>query len=129
MKTAKLDNVSDIKVTIQYKKIVREYSKKATNRLKTHPAVSPSSGRPNRATPYWAGWEVSEKARKGSLRDTVWNRTNWQLTHLLENGHFITNHNALAWSPPKKHIKPTFEEVKPQFIKAMKNVKIDAELV
>ena len=122
-----LDEFNDIKVKIDYEKVVRKYAKRTADRLKVHPAVSPSSGRPNRTTPYWAGWDISERVRKGSLRDTVWNRTNWQLTHLLENGHFITNQGALAWSPPKKHIKPTFELIKPQYIRAMKKVPIDAQ--
>lgn len=129
MKTANLNSINGIKVTIEYEEVVRKYAKKATDKLKIHPSVSPSSGRPNRATPYWSGWEISERSRKGYLRDTVWNRTNWQLTHLLENGHFITNQGALAWSPPKKHIKPTFEELKPQYKRAMKKVKINADFI
>ncbi len=129
MKTANLESINGIKITIDYEKIVRKYAKKAQDKLKQHPSVSPSSGRPNRVTPYWAGWDVSEKARKGSLRDTVWNRTNWQLTHLLENGHFITNGGALRWSPPHKHIRPTFTEIKPQYVRAMKKVKINADFI
>lgn len=112
---------------IDYQKICKEYADKSRDILKD-PNVSPSSGRPNRTTPYWQGWDVEDKDLPHAHRDVVWNRTNWQLTHLLENGHFITNHNALAWSPPIPHIKPTYERVKPRFIRAMRKAEIETKI-
>ena len=126
MKTINIDQFNGIEVKIDYQKIVKEYAEK-TKTLLQSPSVSPRSNRPNRLTPYWQGWGISHRYLKGGLRETVWNETNWQLTHLLENGHFITNGGALRWSPPKKHIKPTFDRVKPQYVRAMKKSKIDAD--
>lgn len=126
MKTIDLDQFSGFDIKIEYKDVVKEYAEKAKDELI---AVSPKSGRPNRATPYSTGWMVTQKpyGKKG-IKETVWNRTNWQLTHLLENGHWISNsaHPRISWSPADKHIKPTYEKIKPQYIEAMKHVEIDA---
>lgn len=126
-KRTNLDNFSGFDIKIQYEKVVKEYAEKAKNTLRS---VSPKSGRPNRSTPYWTGWTLSQKSLRSGLRETVWNETNWQLTHLLENGHWISNsaHPNISWSPPQKHIKPTYERIKPQYVEAMKDVKIDANL-
>lgn len=123
MKTKDLEDINGIKAEIDYEEIVKKYANETKEKL-ISPAVSPHSDRPNRTTPYRLGWIVTEKSNKGMLRDTVWNETNWQLTHLLENGHFITNHGALAWSAPRKHIKPTYDTMKPKFIDAMKKAKV-----
>lgn len=126
MKSIDIEDFVGLEVKIKYKEILKEYAEKAKGELF---AVSPKSGRPNRATPYSTGWMVTEKpyGRDGT-KETVWNRTNWQLTHLLENGHWISNsaHPRISWSPAQKHIKPTYKKIKPQFISAMKEVEIDA---
>ena len=112
---------------IKYEPICEEYGTKARNILRD-PNVSPSSGRPNRSTPYWQGWDVQGYSFPHAHRVIVWNKTNWQLTHLLENGHFITNHGALAWSPPIAHIKPTFDRIEPRFIRAMRMAEIKTKI-
>ena len=127
MKTKDLDQFNGLDIKIEYEKIVKEYAGRAREYLMSA-EVSPRSNRPNRSTPYWAGWIVNEKHGKEFLLETVWNRTNWQLTHLLENGHWISNsaHPQITWVEPREHIKSTYEYIKPQYINAMKDVKIDA---
>ena len=124
-KQTTLDDFNGFNIKIEYEKIVKEYAGKAMNELK---AISPHSDRPNRSTPYKSGWVLSHRSLKDGLRETVWNQTNWQLTHLLENGHWISNsaHPRIVWSPPQKHIKPTYDKIKPQYVKAMKDVEIEA---
>lgn len=126
MKTIDLDDFNGIKAKIDYEEIIKKYAEKAKNTLRSE---SPKSGRPNRSTPYWTGWTISAKKVRKGLRLTVWNETNWQLTHLLENGHWISNraHPNISWSPPIKHIRPTYMRTKPQYIKAMKKAKIDVD--
>lgn len=120
-KTIDIMKVHNVKVGIYYEDILAKYSLQARN---TVSSLSPHSDRPGRATPYRTGWTVTEADYSTGHRYTVWNKTNWQLTHLLENGHFITNRtDGIKWVSPKLHIKPTFKIVKPKFIQAMRKAK------
>ena len=40
---------------------------------------------------YNKGWRVKTEKGKGYISCTIYNATNWQLTHLLENGHTTRN--------------------------------------
>ena len=127
MKSTDIRKFKKFTAKIDYEKICKEYAEQTRDILKD-PNVSPSSGRPNRTTPYWQGWDVNSKTMPQAHREVVWNRTNWQLTHLLENGHFITNHNAIAWSPPIPHIAPTYRRIAPKFIRAMRKAEIKTKI-
>ena len=119
-------NVHGVVCKLDYKTILKKYGNKSVQALTN---VSPHSDRPNRKTPYRMGWVADYREYRTGDRVTVWNETNWQLTHSLENGHFITNHTGgLAWSAPRPHIKPTFERIRPQFVKAMQKVDIDFKI-
>jgi len=125
MKNISLEKFRGIKAEIQYEDIMHKYSEQTSNKLK---ATSPKSGRAGRKTPYYLGWTVNKEDYKNGHRDTVWNETNWQLTHLLENGHFIKNRtDGLYWSPPIKHIRPAYLEVKDKYIRAMRRAPIDVD--
>ena len=67
----------------------------------TSPKGSPHKRR------YAEGWKVSKKDR-GDL--VVHNATNYQLTHLLENGHVVRNKKGTyGRTHPIKHIEPAEE--------------------
>ena len=76
---------------------------------------------------------VSTKIHGLYFECKVWNATNWQLTHLLENGHVIVNKkNGVGWASAKPHIKPTYDDLKPKFVTAMTTdteikIKLDSE--
>ena len=123
-----LMKVTDVKGSVEYSKIIKKYGQKTVDILRS-PNVSPRSGRAGRKTPYYLGWTPRHTKITRGERVTVWNETNWQLTHLLENGHLITNRKSgLAWVSPRPHIYPTYRKVKPQFIKAMEKAKINFEI-
>lgn len=125
MKSTDITKFKKFTAKIDYQKICKKYAEQSATILKS---ISPSSGRPNRTTPYKDGWDVNPKDFPHRHREVVWNRTNWQLTHLLENGHFITNHGALAWSPPIAHIEPTFHKIEPRFVRAMRKAEIKTKI-
>jgi len=126
MKNIDIKDFNQLEVKIDYDSIMDKYSKKAKNILVVE---SPKSNRPNRATPYSQGWTVNKRLTKKGSERVIWNETNWQLTHLLENGHFVTNVSRhIVWVRPRKHIKQTYLSVKNGYIRAMQKAKIKADL-
>lgn len=73
--------------------------------------TSPKSGLA-RGTKYYKGWaiKVGAKTRKKSYRYTkvVWNKTNYQLTHLLEFGHH--KRDGTGWVDAQPHIRDVEEK-------------------
>ena len=118
--------VHDVKASVKYSTILKKNGKRTVNILQS---ISPHTDRPNRATPYRYGWVAdSNKFREGE-RVTVWNKTNWQLTHLLEHGHFITNKTGgIGWARPRRHIEEAYNAVRPKFLKDMRSAEVDFEI-
>lgn len=72
---------------------------------------------------YRYGWRV-KKVQDGyrwhSLSYVVHNATDYQLTHLLENGHALKRgERVVGHAPPKVHIAPVEQEAVEDFIKAV----------
>ena len=77
---------------------------------------SPRSGIARR-TKYYKGWTIKTGARtrKRSYKYTkiIWNKTNYQLTHLLEFGHHTKN--GTGWVKAQPHIRKVEEEYGTKF--------------
>ena len=87
-------------------------SNKAIEELKV---TSPKRVGKSRAKPYYKGW--SEKVQtKGKYRfsKVIWNKTNYQLTHLLEFGH--RKRNGTGWVDAQPHIQPVETKYKEKFV-------------
>ena len=90
--------------------VVDEVTKQAKDELKQN---SPR-GRGSRANPYYRGWAIKlSKKRTGVYHKVIWNRTNYQLTHLLEFGHATRNGGRTR---AISHIRPVEEKYNVEFV-------------
>ena len=95
-------------------KITEETTKKAIDELKE---TSPR-GKGKRATPYHLGWDTKIQIKgKNKYHRVIWNKTNYQLTHLLEFGH-VTRNGGRAKAIP--HIAPVAEKYNQEFVDLLK---------
>lgn len=89
-------------------KVEEEVAKEAVKKLKTTSPVNPSyHGRH-----YKDGWTVDNKSKKTYAKYIIKNRQ-YQLTHLLENGHdVVRGGRKVGRAKAQPHIKPVEEWVK-----------------
>ena len=96
--TELLDEV-DKEVQQSARKGIDKVSKESVQKLRNTSPVKTGS--------YAKGWSTK---KQGDLDVVVYNRTDYQLTHLLENGHVIRNaKGTYGRAPAHKHIKPVEE--------------------
>lgn len=105
-------------VTVQMDKILDSYSREvqeATNKAIDSVAKESASKlrdtSPRKTGDYAKGWKVKKERGKDGLQTViVHNKTNYQLTHLLENGHVVRNKKGTyGRTRPIKHIAPVEE--------------------
>ncbi|MBR3279651.1 MAG: HK97 gp10 family phage protein [Lachnospiraceae bacterium] len=105
-------------VAVQMKEVLDEYSKDVKDA--TNNAISKTSKEsvqklrntsPKDTGKYAKGWKIKkERGRDGIETVTVHNKTNYQLTHLLENGHVVRNaKGTYGRTNGIKHIAPVEE--------------------
>ena len=97
-------------------------TKEARDELKQ---TSPRSKR-KRDDKYYKGWSVKlQKKHKLKYQKVVWNKTNYQLTHLLEFGHATRNGGRTKAIP---HIRPVEEKYNQKFVDLLeKKIKEDSK--
>lgn len=114
------EDVADVAVTV---------AKKVANKGK---AMVKSNGRPNWQR-YKAGWAVKFENGRIDFSAKIYNKTDYQLTHLLEFGHLIRNGTRVVDSRNQRtrafeHIKPVNDWVQKEYLeqlgKAIQNEKV-----
>lgn len=123
MENQNLEDFKGFDIKIEYQKICDEWAEKCKEEIK---AKSPTEEHSSRSGQYRDGWATKGETDGENIYSVkVWNSTDWQLTHLLENGHLIANkRNGVGWSPAKPHIATGFQAVKNKFIKAVKKAEL-----
>lgn len=105
-----LENYAD-DISEEVEEVANKVGKDAVNELKK---ISPIGARGD----YAKGWTLKKDKRGRNLYTIkVWNKTNYQLTHLLEFGHTTRNGGSTR---PQPHIRPTEEKYKKEFEKELK---------
>lgn len=122
----KLENFNGLKVDIDYQPIIDKFGEDTAKYLMR---TSPRGRR--RSKTYAQGWEFKvDRKTKQNYGGLVWNATNYQLTHLLENGHLIVNKiGGVGWASPVPHIDKAYQTIKGPFERAMENAEIDAKFI
>ena len=78
---------------------------------------------PKNTGKYRKGWRVDKRSGKGFVHATIYNATDWQLTHLLEKPHVIRNkYGEWGTSKPKVHIQPVEEKCIEQYKKDVEQI-------
>ncbi len=99
--------------------IEEEAMRIAKEGAKTLKATSPKNKRAtaNRGR-YAKGWRVKKEVGKGKVNCIIHNKSDWQLTHLLENGHATRNGGK---TKPIVHIAPVAEQCISEYVKNVEN--------
>lgn len=99
--------------------IEEEAMRIAKEGVKTLKETSPKNKRASAHRGRYAkGWRVKKEVGKGEVYCTIHNKTDWQLTHLLENGHVTRNGGK---TKPIVHIAPVAEQCISEYVKNVEN--------
>lgn len=102
------NNLTDIsKILNEYSQEVQEGITKAAEDVAKYGAKELKNKSPKRTGKYSKGWKTQIKKGYGYVDATIYNATDWQLTHLLEKPHLLRNGKK---SKPKVHIEPVEEK-------------------
>lgn len=117
-------------LTVEISKILDEYTDEQTHivqdtirevaedTVKELKRTSPNGKR--RARKYRNGWRVKHGKSRIGISSTVYNATNGQLTHLLENGHASRNGGRVSPSPSGGHIAPANDKAQSELVRKLK---------
>lgn len=99
---------------------VRETTDKLITQAKNDLKATSPKGKGLRDKPYHLGWALKTPNRgKNRYHRVVWNKTNYQLTHLLEFGHH--KKDGTGWVEAQPHIRPIEEKYKVKFTETLIN--------
>ena len=120
MSDTNIEDFNGFEFEIDYKSVMDMYSDRCLNIV-----IEKSPKGKRKSNKYADGWVADAKDTKTGYEVEIKNKTNYQLTHLLENGHLIVNkRGGVGWSPAKPHIQASFDAIKNQYLNAMENVKV-----
>lgn len=105
------------------KALIRAEDEVAAEAVEKLKKTSPKKARGKKAGHYAKSWAVDKKTKKQYAQTIIHNK-DYQLTHLLENGHdIVRDGKVVAHANAQPHIKPVEEWVKREMVE-----RIEAEL-
>lgn len=113
------DILNDYSEEVQ--EVITEEAEKIANEGKdTLKQTSPKNSKNTRHKGKYAkGWRVKVVKGKGFVNATVYNATDYQLTHLLENEHLTRNGGK---TKPIKHIEPVHDKCVENYEKSVERI-------
>lgn len=91
----------------------------ASDAVKKLKQTSPKKKKGNKAGHYAKSWNIDKKSKTNYAETIIYNK-DYQLTHLLENGHdIIRNGKVVGHADPQPHIKPVEEWVQDEMVKRL----------
>ena len=116
----KHDDFMDITTILEkYSNDIYDEMELASKRVANKGANTLKQTSPKRTGKYSKGWTVKTEDDGYSFSSTIYNATNWQLTHLLEKPHALRNGKM---SKPKVHIRPVEKECISEYEKDVVNI-------
>ena len=96
--------------------VEEEVANEAVKKLKS---TSPKKKKGKKAGSYAKGWKIDKKSKQQYAQTIIHNKE-YQLTHLLENGHnIVRNGKVVGVAKPQPHIKPVEEWVNKEMVKRL----------
>lgn len=119
MADIKLENFKGFELEFNFDEIAKKHADNLADEINANISKEGWSG------DYANSWGVVERGTEGNKAYIV-RSTQYQLTHLLENGHIIANKKSgVGWSAPRPHIKPALDYESKAFLNDVENMKID----
>ena len=114
------NNLIDISnILDEYSIEIQEGITKAAEDVANAGAKELKATSPKRTGKYSKGWRVNKRSGRGFVHTTIYNATNWQLTHLLEKPHLLRNGKK---SKPIVHIEPVEQKCIKDFQKEVEHI-------
>lgn len=117
---SKYNSIIDINdILNDYSQEVQEGIKETAEKVAKNGANELKLKSPKRTGKYSKGWRVEKRVGRGFVHCTIYNATNWQLTHLLEKPHLLRNGKK---SKPIEHIYPVEQKCISDFQKEVEHL-------
>lgn len=94
----------------EYSEDVQDATNKSIEKVAKEAVQKLKNTSPKKTGDYARGWKVKRERGHGSIATLIVHNKEYQLTHLLENGHIVRNKKGTyGRAPAIKHIKPVEE--------------------
>ncbi len=101
------------------KAVIEAEDEVAAEAIKKLKSTSPKKKKGKKAGHYAKSWAVDKKSKQQYAQTIIHNK-DYQLTHLLENGHdIVRNGKVVGHAEAHPHIKPVEEWVKTEMVKKL----------
>lgn len=110
------------KIMKQYEKEVEDLSSDVFQSVAKGTVQELKNTSPKLTGDYAKGWAVKQEKGVGKMNFIVHNRTDYQLTHLLENGHVIRNKKGTyGRTAAIPHIAPAADKAADELVEQLEN--------